>query len=219
TLEVTEGTPPAVVTETLPDARAGEAYEATVEVTGTPAPDVTVTGLPGGLAYADGAITGTPVVAGTFPVVVTARNPAGETNRELTLRVRPGDPASVVALSGGGQGAPFGTAFRDPLVVRVADTWGNPVPDVTVTFASPAKGAGTDRRTTTALTDGSGRASVTPAAGTTIGGYDVVASAPGVGTARFRLTNWYALSRFSDPFGAADGGSVPLPARTNAWLS
>ena len=219
TLEVRDGTPPEVVTTTLPDARAGDPYETAIEVTGDPAPDVSVTGLPGGLAYTDGVITGSTVVAGTFTVVVTATNRAGETSRDLTLRVQPGAPVSVVAVSGSGQGATFGTAFGQPLVVRVADTWGNPVPDVTVTFAGPTTGAGTDPRSTTAVTDGFGRASVTTKAGTTLGTYDVVARAAGATSATFRLSNWYALSRFGGPFGADDGGQVELAAGTNAALT
>ena len=219
TLQVRAGAPPAVVTSVLPEARAGTPYEAGLEVTGDPAPAVTVTGLPGGLSYADGVISGTTSVAGAYTVLVTATNRTGEVSRELTLVVRPGDPVALVAVSGSGQGATFGTTFQHPLEVRVADTWGNPVPGVSVTFTSPSSGAGTSPRSMTAATGADGRAAVTPTAGSTIGSYDVVAAVEGVGSKVFRLTNRYALSRFSAPFDADDGGSAEVPASTNTFLS
>jgi len=103
--------------------------------------------------------------------------------------------------------------------VRVADTWGNPVPDVVVAFRSPTSGAGTNPTTTTATTGAGGLASVTPTANSAIGSYDVVASVAGVGSKSFRLTNRYGLSRFSPPYDADDGGTVDVAASTNSILS
>src|SRR5262249_7119144 len=97
----------------------------------------------------------------------------------------------IAVVSGGGQSGVVGTVFPNPLVVKVTDGFGNPVPGVTVTFAGPASGAGpTLPGGATATTDASGRASVAVGAGTMSGSYAVTASAPGVsGSASFTLTN------------------------------
>ncbi len=222
-LELVEGLAPELTTTTLPDAQAGAAYEAAVEVSGDPEPEVTLTGLPDGLTYADGIISGTTLVAGSYELVVNATNRKGEISRPLTLVVRPGAPASVAPVSGSGQGAVFGTAFRDPLVVRVTDAWGNSVPDVAVVLTSPATGPGTDPRATEAVTGADGLASVPVTAGPDVGAYDVVASvveaSPAITAEPFRLTNRYALSSFGAPFAAEDGQTVELSASTAAPLT
>ena len=46
-----------------------------------------------------------------------------------------GPPAAIAAVSGGGQTTTYGTAFASPLVARVTDSAGNPVPGATVTFS------------------------------------------------------------------------------------
>jgi hypothetical protein len=220
TLVVKQPVAPVITTTSLPDARAGQAYQASVAVTADPAATVTVTGMPNGFTYLFGTISGTTTVAGTYDVVVTATNPAGTATRHLALTVNPGSPTAPVVVSGSGQGTPFSTAFKSALVVRVTDAWGNPVAGTTVTFASPSSGAGTNPRTLTAVTGPDGTASVTPTAGNTIGWYDDVATVAGVsGSATFRIANWYALSQFSAPFGAADGGDVDLPRTTSAYLT
>ena len=111
--------PPRVETSSLADATAGSAYHQELAVSGDPAPEVTVTGLPDGLAYSGGAITGSTTAAGTYPVTVTATNLVGEHARELTLTVNPGAPFAVSTVSGSGQGTTFGTSFGAPLVARV----------------------------------------------------------------------------------------------------
>ncbi len=46
-----------------------------------------------------------------------------------------GPPAVLSRVSGDGQTGVAGSELAEPLVVRVADAWGNPVPDVPVSFA------------------------------------------------------------------------------------
>ena len=65
-------------------------------------------------------------------------------------------PASLTALAGGGQVGPPGTELPEPLVVRVDDADGNPVPNVRVAF-EPADGGETTPDT--ALTGADGEAS------------------------------------------------------------
>ena len=83
-----------------------------------------------------------------------------------------------------------GQAFANPLVVRVADAFGNVDPGVTVTFAAPASGASTSPSVATAATGSNGIASLTATANTIAGTYSVLASVSGVATpASFTLTN------------------------------
>ena len=200
-------TPPGIVTTTLADATAGAAYSAPLLVTGDPPPTVDVQGLPAGLSYSAGSVHGTATVAGSYPVTVTATSALGSAGRTLTLRVRPGAPASVTAVGGGGQAAPYGQPFPVPLVAEVADAWGNLVPGVTVTFASPATGAGTAPRTGTAVTGTDGRARLAVVAGQTPGAYDVRAATGYASAAAFRLANQYQVSTFAAPL----DGAQPVP--------
>ncbi|MBX9626525.1 MAG: FG-GAP-like repeat-containing protein, partial [Gemmataceae bacterium] len=107
------------------------------------------------------------------------------------VAVGPGARAAVAAVSGGGQAATVGTDFVTPVVARVTDAFGNPVPDVAVFFPGPAAGPGADFGGGLVLvTDAAGRASVTPTANTAAGGYTVSVTASGVpGAAAFALHN------------------------------
>ena len=59
----------------------------------------------------------------------------------LSVTVSAAAPAAVAATSGGGQSANAGSAFTNPLVAAVTDTYGNPKSGVSVTFGAPASGA------------------------------------------------------------------------------
>ena len=99
---------------------------------------------------------------------------------------------TVTATTGTNQSATVGTAFTNPLGATVTDSYGNPVPGVTVTFTPPGSGAsGTFTTSATAVTNASGMAtSNTYNANTTSGGpYNVVASATGASSASFPETN------------------------------
>ncbi|MFR0559007.1 putative Ig domain-containing protein, partial [Pseudoscardovia radai] len=95
TFELTVNETPVISTESLAAAQTGVEYSADVTVTGTPAPKVDVSGLPAGLGYKDGKITGTPTESGEFTVSVSATNgTADPVTRELKLTVNA--PASIV---------------------------------------------------------------------------------------------------------------------------
>jgi hypothetical protein len=109
-------------------------------------------------------------------------------------------PASVTATSGTPQSAAINTAFASPLQVTVKDLGGNPVTGVTVNFAVPGSGASATLSAASAITNGSGVASVTATANATAGSYNVTASVAGVATpATFSLTNTAQLAAASVP--------------------
>jgi len=61
----------------------------------------------------------------------------------------PADPDSLTLVGGQDQGGRVGEALPDSLAVRVADRWGNPVPDVTVRWTLQGGGAVSEPSTTT----------------------------------------------------------------------
>lgn len=69
----------------------------------------------------------------------------------------PPPPAQIVLLGGGSQSAPEGTALADSIRIRVLDDFGQPSPDVTVTFTVQAGGGSVLPQS--AVTDADGRAS------------------------------------------------------------
>ena len=87
----------------------------------------------------------------------------------------------ITAVSGLDQSGPVGSMLASPLVVQVADAFGNPIPDVVVTWS--VEGGGSVSNSTTP-TDQSGQASVQrtlgPAAGTqrTLATVDGLAGSP-----------------------------------------
>ncbi|MBR1672724.1 MAG: putative Ig domain-containing protein, partial [Fretibacterium sp.] len=78
---------PVVSTSSLAAATMGKSYSAAVSITGTPTPTVTVSGLPAGLKYTSGRISGTPTKSGTFTVTVQATNAGGTVTKSLRLTV------------------------------------------------------------------------------------------------------------------------------------
>ncbi len=109
----------------------------------------------------------------------------------VTVTVTAPAAAAITATSGGGQSALVTAAFTSPLVATVTDASGQPVPDATVTFASPSSGAGvTFNGGNTATTDQQGRVSKSVTANGSVGSFTVTASVAGVTTsANFALTN------------------------------
>jgi uncharacterized protein YuzE len=100
-----------------------------------------------------------------------------------------GTAASITATAGTPQSALVGAPFATALQATVKDGGGNPLSGVTVTFSAPTSGASATLSGATAITNGSGVASVTATANATAGGpYNVSASVAGV-AATFALTN------------------------------
>ncbi|MGD1093719.1 MAG: PKD domain-containing protein, partial [Bryobacteraceae bacterium] len=159
--------------------------------------------------------------AGTYTVTAASGSATGAT---FSLTNGVGGAASITVTSGNNQsaaaGSPTGAAFPN-LVATVKDSGGNPVPNVTVTFAGPAQTLpSVTFATNPVTTDSNGNATVTATANTHAGpSYTVTATATGVATpASFTLTNTsgpaasIAVSSGS-PQSVADGTAfVPLVA-------
>ena len=89
---------------------------------------------------------------GTDSLTVTS---AGLTSVTVVAIARPGAPASLVVVRGSAQTATAGTTLSTPLVVKVTDQYGNPVPNATVQWSSDANGT---FAATTEVTDADGLA-------------------------------------------------------------
>ncbi len=130
-------------------------------------------------------------VAGAYTVTASAAGVATPANFSLTNTA--GAPASLVATSGTPQSTPVNTAFAAALQVTVRDGFGNRVSGATVTFTAPGSGASalfSGSATTAVATNASGIAiSPVPVANSTVGSYNVSASAPGLTAVTFALTN------------------------------
>ena len=174
-----------------------------VDQDGAAVPLATVTfAAPGSGATASlGAATAVTDASGLASVSASAGTGAGGyavtasvadvvTPASFSLTNDPGAPATLTADSSAAtQTAQAGTVFAASLGATVTDAYGNPVPNVTVTFAAPASGPTASLAQTTAATDAQGRASVAATAGSAAGTYAVVASISTGHTAQFELTN------------------------------
>ncbi len=164
------------------------------------APSSGATGRWGGLAT----ITATTNTNGEATATVfTANTTAGSysvtggvtgvaTPATYSLTNAPGPAASITATAGTPQSTQISTAFPVNLQVIVKDAFNNAVPNVVVTFTTPASGAGgTFAGGNTATTGPSGTATANVfVANFTAGSYVVNATVSGVATpAPFNLTN------------------------------
>jgi hypothetical protein len=132
--------------------------------------------------------------AGTYTVMAAS---AGLTGSPLSFtETNTAGTATTIAISSGsGQSAKVNTAFTNPMVAKVTDTFGNAVAGVSVTFTAPGSGAGgtfkanagacvpggSAAATCTTATDASGLAtSSTFTANATTGGYNVTVTSAGL---------------------------------------
>jgi outer membrane protein OmpA-like peptidoglycan-associated protein len=124
------------------------------------------------------------------PYAVAASTAGVATSANFLLTNTAGPAAVIAVVSGSPQSALPGSVFGAPLVVRVTDADGNPVPNAAVTVTPPSSGASAVISGT--LTTGvNGEVSVTATANQTSGGpYQVAASVSGVSApVNFSLTN------------------------------
>ena len=165
-------------------------------ISGPAAADYSVTGS-SNLTLSGGATSGftmrfTPSAVGARNATVTIVSDDPNDN-PFTFNVTgngvAGPPNAVVATSGAPQSQTVGQAFTNPIVATVNDLGGNPVAGVTVNFAVPASGASASLSASSSVTDVNGQASVNATANTVAGTYNVTASAAGLASATFSLTN------------------------------
>lgn len=102
---------PAVTIDTasLPNAVAGSAYSAPITISWGVAPyNVTVAGLPSGMTYSGGSLSGAPMAAGAFSITVTAVDSLGATaSKNLTLLVADQTISFAPALPAGTVGSRY----------------------------------------------------------------------------------------------------------------
>lgn len=109
-----------------------------------------------------------------YTVTASAAGLTGATSTAFT--VAPAAAESLSLVSGGGQVGLAGAALAQPVVVRVADGFGNPVPGVDVAFSVASGSVGS----ATATTDANGRASTTWTLGPSPATQQLTASATGL---------------------------------------
>ena len=125
--------------------------------------------------------------AGAYTLTAEAAEVASATSKQF--QVTAGTAMSIEATGGTPQSAAILLQFLTPLQVAVADSLGNPVSGVSVTFTAPGTGSSATLSPSTATTDASGHASITATANSAAGSYVVTAAVAGAGSATFRLTN------------------------------
>ena len=128
-------------------------------------------------------------IAGTFHAnaTVTGLNPVN-----FSLTNVAGAAANLAIYSGNNQTTLMTKAFTSPLAVRVTDTYGNPVAGTAVAFTAPGSGASATFAggVNTASSNASGIATSVGLTANDIGGaYNIAASAAGLTTQNFSLTN------------------------------
>lgn len=138
-------------------------------------PDTVTTGADGNAAAS--------VVLGTRPgtqagtVEALGADGATAAQTPFTLTAVPENANTISAVSGDSQTAPVGSALAAPLVVRVADAFGNPIQGVTVTWKVDGGGSTSEQSTTTGA---DGLSSVTRTLGDNAGPQHTLASADGL---------------------------------------
>jgi hypothetical protein len=120
-------------------------------------------------------------VPGTYTVIAKLVGAEGEDKvAEFRAEADPGAPASLTALSPVLQPGGRGRAVATPPVVQVLDRFGNPVPDVLVTWQVIAGGGAATPLTP--VSDLEGKASVEWTLGDRIGIHKLTAGVEGAGT-------------------------------------
>ena len=129
---------PSITSGAPPPATAGAPYAFAVSAAGTPAPILSVAGLPPGLSFdaASGLISGTPDAAGTSTLTVTANNACNAPAVQAYILVvdRATTTLSLFAL-------PQVAVFGQPVIVTLVASGGPPSPQGTVQLCVRATGA------------------------------------------------------------------------------
>jgi adhesin/invasin len=190
---------------------------------------------------ADGTATAQ-VVLGTRPGTqageVRALGGQGQATASATfsLNAVPENANGITAVSGMDQSGQVGTALANPLVVQVADAFGNPIPGIGVVWTVDGGGSVSSPTTTTGA---DGQTSVTRTLGTTAGTQRTLASVDGlagspvtfVHTATAGAASGLSIVSGDDQTGPVstelplplvvvlkDGGGNPVPGAAVSWV-
>ncbi len=202
---------PAIDQLPLSAATAGQPYSHTFTASGWPAASFTPVGgtLPAGLSLSpSGVLTGTVNHAGTYTFTIGAANVENYVSRQVQLVVNAGAPASLAAgdqtPNGQGGTAEAGSAF--PLVAKVTDSQGNPVPNASVQFALPdgLHFFGSGGTSTSDTTGADGTVTEYALSGDVPGTYTATVSMPGTSAQPVTITGLHVVP--SQP--GMDGGGV-----------
>jgi hypothetical protein len=191
-------TPVSIMTASIASGATGVAYSQAFAATGGSGSYVfSLTGaLPAGLSFSGNTLSGTPTQAGTFPITITAVDPAGcpTGTQNYSLVIAGNAPASLAVNAGDPQTVLPGAVFPTALKAIVRDGANAPLSGVGVTFTAPPSGAsGTflgGVKSVMVVSDASGIATApTFTANTTAGSYAVTASVANLAPVNFNLSN------------------------------
>ncbi len=133
----------------------------------------------------------TGLVANTTAGAYSLGLSAGSLANSLQLVNLPDAPARLDVLTGDNQSQVVDAAFTDPLLVQVADQFGNVIPGAIVNLSLPGTGATAQAGSVALTTDSLGQASTQFVANTVAGAY-------AVGLASGNLNNSISLSNLPD---------------------
>lgn len=126
-------------------------------------------------------------VSGTYAVTASTAGVALPATFSLTNTA--GAATALVVGAGNNQSATVHTAFATAITAKVVDAYGNGVAGTPVTFAAPASLATATIATPTSTSPSSGLVSTSATASDTTGTYAITASATGLSSIVFLLTN------------------------------
>jgi adhesin/invasin len=144
----------------------------------------------------------------------TATSPSLSSAQSSTFQIAPGPPATIQTIGGTPQATTVLAPFATPLQAFVADSFGNPLSGISVSFVVPTSGASATLSSSAVATDINGRASVTATANSVVGSYTVAASISAfTKSANFALTNLPGsgslLSFAQQPVNTPAGSTMP----------
>jgi hypothetical protein len=123
-------------------------------------------------------------IAGNYSVIASV----GSQRVEFKLSNTPNSTIQIELVSGNQQSSRVNSAFAQPLQVRLSDSYGNPLPNLTVQFSAPTRGPSAHLAQLSATTNSDGLASVQANANTIRGEYRISVSS-GNASASFTLSN------------------------------
>jgi VCBS repeat-containing protein len=112
----------------------------------------------------------------------------------FTAMVLPDDANGISMVSGDGQSGPVGSTLAAPLVVKVTDAFGNPIPGVTVQWSAEGQGSVSE---TSTITGADGQTSVSRILGPNAGPHTTLASADGLAGSPVTFTSTAAAGSAS----------------------